>query len=123
MNLFLSMSMSMAALGVSPSLNAYDIFPITQYSRSDRDGVINLSSSYRPQMTATVDCNSFLMGLTYHHTQGTNQFLYLYDADCFDILETIDLWFQNNETACLSVDFDLKLWNLTKGADLCPRSK
>lgn len=119
----MNLLLSMAVLGVSPALNAYDIFPVTQYSRSDRDGVIELSSSYRPQMTATVDCNSFLMGVTYHQPQGKNQFLHLYEADCYDILETIDFWFKNNETACLSVDFDLRLWNLAKGADLCPRSK
>lgn len=117
----INLLLSAAALCVSPALNAYDIFPVTRYTQSDRDGVIGLYSSYRPQMSATVDCSSFLMGVTYHYPQGTNQFLHLYEGECYDILETIDYWFQYNETACLHIDFDSKKWNLTKGADLCPR--
>ncbi len=105
--------------GFSVSLNAYDIFPITEYSTTDREGVINLSSSYRPQMTATLDCSSFFMGITYYYPQGQNQFLNLYEDECYDIYETIAFWFQYDETACLLVNFKDKKWNLAKGADQC----
>lgn len=108
-------------MSLSSALNAYDIFPITQFTPSDREGVVNFYSSYRPQMMATLDCGSFLMGITYYNPQGKNQFLHLFEDECYDIIETVDYWFQYNETACLSIDFEASKWSLTKGADLCPR--
>lgn len=110
----------LAVMSLSPALNAFDPFPITQFTPSDREGVVNLYSSYRPQMTATLDCSSFLMGITYYNSQGNNQFLHLFEDDCFEIYETIDYWFEYNETACLIVDFNQSRWDLIKGADFCP---
>jgi len=112
----------LGVLGFSTaSLNAYDIFPITRYTTSQREGVFNFYSSYRPQMLATLDCSSFLMGITYYYPEGPNQFLHLFEDDCYEVFETIDYWFEYEETACLQVDFTQKKWSLTKGADLCPR--
>ena len=104
---------------LSVPLNAYEVFPITEYSPTDREGVVNFNSSYRPQMTATLDCSSFLMGITYYYPHGQNQFLNLYEDECYDIYETIDFWFQYDETACLLINFENKKWSLAKGADQC----
>ncbi|MAF77471.1 MAG: hypothetical protein CME63_04740 [Halobacteriovoraceae bacterium] len=107
-------------MSLATGLNAYDTFPITRFTPSERDGVINFYSSYRPQMTATLDCSSFLMGVTYYYPKGQNQFLHLFEDECHEIFETVDYWFSYSETACLVVDFDQKNWNLIKGADRCP---
>lgn len=105
-------------LGMNSSF-AYDSFPFTKVSSTFRDGVYKLTSSKVTSYDVTVDCASFLFGITYNYSKTDKPFLYLYEAECYDLLDTLVLWDENNQPGCLKVDFENKDWNLQKGIDGC----
>lgn len=91
---------------------AFDSFPISDMLPvQDRYGVVNLITY--PQMELTLDCSSFLHGLS-AKSANHSSFLMLYESECHHIFNSLFTWFLEGKQACLKVDFKQKDWVLEK---------
>ncbi|MCP4914322.1 MAG: hypothetical protein GY909_14510 [Oligoflexia bacterium] len=90
-----------------------------QFEVYDLDAVNNRYATFTMVAnpgSLTLDCESFLNGVT---VDGTNQFFYLSEAECVDLFQTLKTYLNSNETLCLSMDFDTKEWGYWKGYEGC----
>jgi hypothetical protein len=96
---------------------AIDIFPISKISEFPaREAVFSLETYNAVELT--LDCSSFLHGINIKRTQG-NAFFFLYESECYQILNDLHTWTYAGEEACLKLDFVGKDWTLEKKVDDC----
>ena len=101
----------------STSSLAFENFPLTGWQASTyREDVFTLNS--HSQLDITLDCGSFLYGVTVKRP-GSENFLMLYESECYAIYDSLRTWFEAGEQACLKLDFTGKDWDLLKSTYDC----
>lgn len=96
---------------------SFENFPVYKITEDpDRFAVFQLHSTSPYDLT--LDCASFLFGVTIEDSQRRD-FFHLYEQECYQVAAFIYDWTEVGDEACLKVDLAGKDWRLEKGIDDC----
>ena len=97
-----------------------EYFTVSAIKETSRLGYFSLVTSSQGT-SLDLDCSSFLHGLQIAKA-SENRFFYLYEPECYDLMNSVKENQKSGELSCLEVDFESHSWEVFTGNETCQSS-